>query len=248
MSMLKSETDQKLLRQAGHKLAEVIQTAGAAAKPGVSLLELNALIDAHIRRLGCRPSFLGHEGFPKSACLSLNDQVVHGIPDGRTLVEGDILGIDVGLWQDHVCVDGADTFAVGTVSDEANRLLQATQKALKAGIKAAKPFGRVGLISAAVQAVAERENLGIVRALVGHGVGHAVWEPPQVPNYGHASDGPILRPGMVIAIEPMLTLGGGDVQTEIDGWGIVTADGSLAAQFEHTVLITATGREILTRL
>ena len=246
MSQIKSPADQKLLRQAGKVLAEVLREASAHAEPGMTLEDLDRLIHELIMAADCRPSFLGHEGFPKSSCLSVNEEVVHGIPGPRTLQEGDILGIDAGLWYGHVCVDGAVTVGVGEIAAEARRLLEVTQRALSAGIKAAKPFRRVGNISAAVQAVAEAENLGIVRSLVGHGVGHAVWEPPQVPNYGRAGDGALLKPGMVIAIEPMLTLGGDTVQTEVDGWTIVTADGSLSAQFEHTVLITSQGSEILT--
>lgn len=246
MSLIKSPSDQRLLRHAGKVLADVLRTASTLAIAGISLEDLDMKIAEMIAEAGCRPSFLGHEGFPKSSCISVNDQVVHGIPGPRILHNGDIVGIDAGLWYKHVCVDGAVTVAVGTVSDEATRLLETTQAALKAGIKAIKPFRRVGSISAAVQAVADAENLGIVRSLVGHGVGHAIWEAPQVPNYGRVGDGALLKPGMVIAIEPMLTLGGDTVQTDIDGWTIVTADHSLSAQFEHTVLITSSGTEILT--
>ena len=246
MSLIKSPADQKLLRHAGKVLAAVLRETALLAVPGISLAEIDNEIAKKITEAGCRPSFLGHEGFPKSSCLSVNEQVVHGIPDSRTLQEGDILGIDAGLWYQHVCVDGAITIPVGQISAEATRLLLVTQAALQAGIKAVKPFRRVGSISAAVQAVAETNGLGIVRALVGHGVGHAIWEAPQVPNYGRVGDGALLRPGMVIAIEPMLTLGGDVVQTEIDGWTIVTADKSLSAQFEHTILITTHGAEVLT--
>lgn len=247
MSLLKSSSDQTLLRQAGKKLGQVLIAAKEKAIPGISLVELDTFIHQHIEELGCRPSFLGYEGFPNAACLSLNAQVVHGIPDHRVLAEGDILGIDVGLWQAHVCVDAALTVPVGKASSEAERLLKITQEALAAGIKAVKPYRRVGAISAAIQEVAERNGLGIVRALTGHGVGHHVHEAPAIPNVGHPSDGAVLRPGMVLAIEPMLTLGTGDVLTEIDGWGIVTADSSLSAQFEHTIIVTSRGAEIVTR-
>lgn len=195
---------------------------------------------------GCRPSFLGHEGFPNASCLSLNDQVVHGIPDNRLLKVGDVLGIDAGLWLEHVVVDGAVTVPVENVSPDVQRLLNGTKQALRAGIKEAKVGAKVGRISNAIQQVAEEHGFGIVRALVGHGVGHAVWEPPQVPNYGYPSDGPTLKAGQVLAIEPMFTLGTGDILVEADGWGIVSSDGSMSAQFEHTVIITAQGPQIVT--
>jgi methionyl aminopeptidase len=247
MSLIKSNQDQQLLRQAGQKLAEVVRFAKKEAVAGVRLIDLDRKIQAELTRLGTKSSFLGFEGFPNASCLSLNDQVVHGIPDDRILKEGDILGIDCGLWLDHVCTDHAITVPIGKVSPEAERLLHVTQAAMMAGIKAAKPFRRVGSISAAIQAVAEEAGLGIVRALTGHGVGHHVHEAPSIPNIGRVGDGALLRPGMVLAIEPMLTLGSGDVETEIDGWGIVTADHSLSAQFEHTVIITTQGAEIITK-
>lgn len=248
MALIKSQSDIQQLRSAGKILAATLAHAHSLAKPGVSLLELDKQIEAFIRSNGCKPSFLGYEGFPNASCLSLNAEVVHGIPNERVLKEGDVLGIDVGLWKGSVCVDSAITVGVGEISAEAQELLGHTQAALKAGIAAAKPFRRVGAISHAVQEYAELEELGIVRALTGHGVGHQVHEDPEVPNYGRVSDGILLRPGMVLAIEPMLTLGSGDVITEVDGWTVTTADGSLSAQFEHTVLITQRGAEILTKL
>ena len=242
----KSPQDLAKIRIAGTHLREVIARACTVAKPGMTLLELDASIAADIRSRNCTPSFLGFQGFPNSACLSVNEQVVHGIPTDRVLVEGDVLGIDVGLWYEGICVDSASTVAIGSVSQEALDLLTRTQEALKAGIRAVKPGRRVGSISAAVQNVAEGYGLGIVRALTGHGVGHAIWERPEIPNYGRVGDGMLLQAGMVLAIEPMLTTGGGEVLTQIDGWGIVTADGSLAAQFEYTVIVTRTGAEIVT--
>lgn len=248
MSLIKSSQELIILRQAGRKLAEVIELAKTLAKEGVVLSQLDSEIQRAIVQLDATPSFLGYEGYPKASCLSLNQQVVHGIPDDRTLCNGDLLGIDIGLWFKGLCVDGAVTVAIGMPTAEVERLITTTQKALDAGIKAAKPFRKIGAISHAVQAIAEAEHLGIVRALTGHGVGHQVHEPPEVPNIGRPSDGSSLRPGMVLAIEPMLTLGNGEVLTEIDGWGIVTADGSWAAHFEHTVAITSRGVEILTRI
>lgn len=248
MSLRKSPRDLELIRVAGRYLAEVLAEASEHAKPGLELLELDVLIAKAIAARNSTPSFLGFHGFPNSACLSLNEQVVHGIPDTRQLKAGDVLGIDVGLWYEGVCVDSAVTVGIGAIGAEAKRLLEVTTAALEAGIAQIKPGRRVGSVSYAIQQVAESENLGIVRSLTGHGVGHAVWEAPEVPNFGRPGDGALLHAGMVLAIEPMLTLGGGDVLTQIDGWGIITADGSLAAQMEHTVIVTERGTEIVTRL
>jgi methionyl aminopeptidase len=247
----KTPQDITKLRKAGALLARVLRDAQAAAIPGVILEDLDKQIHAWITAAGATPSFLGHQGYRYTSCLSVNEQVVHGIPSSYVLQKGDVLGIDVGLWLDGVCVDAARTEVVGMLRSEApntvQHLLDHTQEALKAGMAAAKPGRRVGSIGAAVQDVADRYGLGIVRALCGHGVGKAVWEAPEVPNYGRTSDGPLLRVGQVLAIEPMLTLGGGDVVTLIDGWTVASADGSLAAQMEETVLITKSGVEVLTR-
>ena len=246
MSLIKSEEEIKNLRVAGKFLGEVLSLASKYIKAGQTLLEVDAYIEAEIRNRGCKPSFLNYEGFPNTACLSVNDQVVHGIPSERVLVDGDILGVDVGLWYKNVCVDATITVAIGKISSDAQRLIKVTEQSLYAGIKAAKPYRRIGSISSAIQEVADKAGLGIVRVLTGHGVGHLVHEEPSIPNYGHTSDGIIIRPGMVLAIEPMLTLGEDAVETEVDGWSVVTSDGSLSAHFEHTVLITKKGPEILT--
>lgn len=246
MAIIKSLEDQKKIRVAGKMLANVLQRAFDACEIGMTDTQLDEIIHKDILSLGSTPSFIGYDGYPAASCISINDQVVHGIPNGRVFKEGDLIGIDVGLWHQGVCTDSAVTKVLGTATTEVDRLISATKEALKAGIKAAKPYRRVGSISAAVQAVADREGLGIVRALTGHGVGHAVHESPDVPNYGRIGDGALLKPGMVIAIEPMFTLGGGDVETQVDGWGIVSSDGSLAAHFEHTVIITAKKAEVTT--
>ena len=247
MSLIKTSNDLKNIRLAGKILAGVIQDAYDACEIGMSAKELDARIHQAILAAGCTPAFLGYEGFPAASCLSVNDQVVHGIPNDRRFKEGDMVGIDVGLWYEGVCVDSAATKFLGTPSADQARLMAVTKEALREGVKAAKPYRRVGSISAAVQAVADREGLGIVRALTGHGVGHHLHESPDVPNYGRIGDGALLKPGMVIAIEPMFTLGGAEVETQVDGWGIVTSDGSFAAHFEHTVIITAKGAEIVTK-
>lgn len=246
MPLIKSTEDIRLLRIAGKKLARVITEVSHNLKPGISLISLEQTVQSLIKAEGCTPSFLGFEGYPAASCLSLNQQVVHGIPDERCLKEGDILGIDIGLWYNQVCVDAAVTVGVGKITPEASSLLEHTKDALNRAVKAAKPYRRIGAISQAIQEYAESTGHGIVRTLTGHGVGHHVHEDPEVPNLGRNTDGILLRPGMVLAIEPMLTNGKGEVLTEIDGWGIVTADNSLAAQFEHTILITSKGAEVLT--
>jgi methionyl aminopeptidase len=246
MSLIKTPQEISTIKTAGKYLGEVLARAERSVKPGLNLLELDASIHKHIVELGAKPSFLGYEDFPNASCLSVNDELVHGIPKDRALKEGDIVGIDVGLWYKGLCVDSAITVAVGSISPEAQRLLTVTQEALTKGIKAIKPFQRIGLISHAVQVVGEDAGLGIVRSLTGHGVGHEVHEEPSIPNIGRPSDGILLRPGMVLAIEPMFTLGHGAVVTDIDGWTIRTQDGSLSAQFEHTVVVTSRGAEIVT--
>lgn len=246
MALIKSPEDIQVIKRAGALLKETIDFASSLAIVGATLRDIDAATERFIREHGAKPSFLGFGGFPNATCLSLNAEVVHGIPDGRHLKSGDILGIDVGLWLNGRCVDSARTVPVGTVDAEAQRLLAITQEALAAGIAAIKPGRRVGAISAAVQSVADTHGLGIVRSLTGHGVGHKVHEEPEVPNYGSANHGILLRPGMVLAIEPMFSLGTGSVYTDVDGWTVVTADHSLAAQFEHTVIVTNRGGEIVT--
>jgi methionyl aminopeptidase len=247
MALIKSAAEISTLRKAGALLASVLTHARNQCHAGVTGIQLDGLIEHHIRDNAATPSFLGFEGYPNASCISVNNTVVHGIPTDYQFKQGDIIGIDVGLWLDGLCVDAAVTVPVGDVSSEATKLLTGTLEALEAGIAAIKPYQRVGRISSAVQSVAERENLGIVRALTGHGVGHAVHEAPEIPNCGHTSDGIILKPGMVLAIEPMFTLGRGEVLTEVDGWGIITADNTLSAHFEHTVLVTSKGSEVLTK-
>jgi len=246
MSLIKSPQELATLRVGGKILGEVIAAAAAMVAPGVNVLDIDEKIHKDILAAGAKPSFLGYDGFPNASCISINDEVVHGIPRDRLLKDGDVIGIDVGLWYKGLCTDSATTVAVGNVSPEVKRLLSITQKALTAGIKAVKPFQRVGTISYAVQRVADEAELGIIRSLTGHGVGHEVHEDPSVPNYGRPTDGIMLRPGMVLAIEPMFSLGSGSIVTDIDGWTIRTQDGSFSAQFEHTIIITSRGAEIIT--
>jgi methionyl aminopeptidase len=243
----KSPSDIKAMRTGGKILAQVLSKVSAEVKPGVRPSELSALAGREVKRLGGEAAFLGHEGFPAPICISINDAVVHGIPNDQILRRGDIVGLDFGVRYQGRVTDGAVTVAVGEVDAETQRLLDVTQRALAAGIAMARGNNRVGDISAAVERVLKGDKLGVIQELVGHGVGLELWEEPQIPNYGLAGKGPKLIPGMTIAIEPMATLGSRKITTDSDHWTIRTADGSLAAQFEHTVLITDGAAEILTK-
>ena len=215
-------------------------------KPGVSLLELDKEGEKFIRSKGCTPSFKGYEGFPNALCISVNEEVVHGIPSNRKLKDGDIVSIDIGACFKGYHGDSAWTYEVGNVSEDKKYLMEHTEKALYEGIKMVKPGNRIGDIGYAIEKYANEHNLGIVRELCGHGVGTNVHEDPDVPNYGRKNTGIILKEGMVIAIEPMLNLGSDDIYVENNDWTIVTIDNKPSAHFEHTVLVTKDGYEILT--
>ena len=235
------------LRRAGEMVGRVLDRMEALVVPGVSTSELDLEARQLIEREGGRPAFLGYRGYPATLCVSIDHEVVHGIPGKRRLEDGMIVSIDVGTVVDGYYGDGARTFPVGSISSEAQRLLDATREALAAGIDAARPGNRVGAIGAAVSKVARREKLGVVRALTGHGIGVEMHEPPQIPNFGSPEEGEPIESGMVLAIEPMLNLGGHEVEFLSDGWTVRTKDGSLSAHFEHTVAVTPSGPEILTR-
>jgi methionyl aminopeptidase len=215
-------------------------------RPGVTTGELDALAEDAIRAAGAVPAFKGYHGFPKTLCTSVDGQVVHGIPGRRVLRDGEILSVDCGAIVDGYYGDSAMTFAVGTVSAEAQRLMDVTRESLEAGIGQCVPGRRLYDVSSAVQAVAESAGFSVVREYVGHGIGRSMHEDPQVPNYGKPGTGPVLKPGMVLAIEPMINAGSADVRSLDDGWTVVTVDGSLSAHFEHTVAITANGPMVLT--
>jgi methionyl aminopeptidase len=238
------------MRASGKVVAEVLQALESQIRPGVATAELDRLAESIIRaHEGARPAFKGYGGFPASICASVNEEVVHGIPSkSRTLEAGDIVGIDVGVLLNGYHADAARTFAVGPVTEQTRRLLSVTKSALEAGIDAARPGARLGDVSAAIQGVAESAGFSIVRDLVGHGIGQHLHEDPQVPNFGVEGRGLELEPGLVIAIEPMVNVGGSEVRTLEDAWTIVTIDGSLSAHFEHTVAITENGPDILTRV
>ena len=246
MISIKSEREQDLLRIAGHVVYETHQHLKSMIKPGVSLLELDSEGEKFIRSKDCTPSFKGYDGFPNALCISVNDEVVHGIPSNRKLKKGDIVSIDIGACYKGYHGDSAWTYAVGDIDEDKKYLMEHTEKSLYEGLKQVKPGNRVGDIGYAVEKYAKAHNLGVVRELCGHGVGTDVHEDPDVPNYGVQGTGPILKEGMVIAIEPMLNLGTEQIFIEDNDWTIITGDGKASAHFEHTVLVTKDGYEILT--
>lgn len=249
MIVLKTACEIQAMRQAGRIAAGALQAGLAAVKPGVSTLDVNRIIHNYITSKGATPSFLGYGGFPAAACISINDQVIHGIPSDKVIIrEGDLVKLDVGAVYNGFHGDNAATVAAGQPSEEARKLMEVTKECLAQGIAAIKPGGRIGDIANAVQSYAEANGCGVVRHFVGHGIGTKLHEEPEVPNYGKAGRGPRLLPGTVIAIEPMINAGTWDIKQLNDGWTIVTADGSLSAHFEHTVAITENGPEILTAL
>jgi len=226
-------------------VADTLQMLGSQIKSGITAMELDQLAEEYITSQGARPAFKGYYGFPATLCISLNDEVVHGIPNDRKLQDGDLVSIDCGAEKDGYYGDHAITFTIGSITDEQQRLVDVTRESLKKGIAQAVPGNHLYDIGHAVQEYAEAAGYGVVRQLVGHGIGTQLHEEPQVPNYGEAGTGPRLKPGMVIAIEPMITEGSYDIYTGDDGWTVYTADGKLAAHFEHTIVITDNGPEIL---
>ena len=248
MIEIKTDNDIKKIRYAGQLLAETIALVGEHIKPGVTTRELDEVAERYIRKAGARPCFKGYGGFPASICCSVNDEIIHGIPGDRELLPGDIVSIDAGVEKDGFCSDSAKTFAVGEISAENKKLLTVTEESLMAGIAQAAPGNRLGDVSHRIQEVIEAAGFGVVRNYTGHGIGRNMHEDPDVPNYGVASRGIRLIKGMVIAIEPMVTVGSHKNKTLSDDWTVVTLDGSWAAHFEHTVAITASGPEILTKL
>ena len=246
MIIRKSPAEIEKMARAGAVLRGCLELMAQEVRPGITTRELDRLAEKYIRSKGGTPTFKGYRGFPGSICASPNDMVVHGIPGKVRLREGDILGVDVGVTMEGYIADAAMTFPVGEISEEARRLLRVTEESLMKGIEQCKVGNRVGDISHAVQTHAEAHGYAVVQSMVGHGVGRNMHEDPQVPNFGPAHQGPELREGMVLAIEPMVNGGGYQVEMGEDGWAIYTRDGSLSCHFEHTVAITNGGPRILT--
>ena len=247
MILLKSEREIRCMREAGRIVALALDAVGKVVEPGITTQELDEVARRTIVEHGARPAFKGLYGFPANICVSVNCEVVHGIPGSRKLAEGDIVSVDCGAEIDGFNGDSAITIPVGTVSPEIARLIEETRNALYKGIEQAIAGNRVGAISHAVQTYAEKAGFGVVREYVGHGIG-PMHEEPEVPNFGFADRGPLLKAGMVLAIEPMINLGARAVKSTDDGWTVVTRDGKPSAHFEHTVAIMPDGPEILTRL
>lgn len=247
MIVLKTARELGIMKEACVISAQALKLVGSAVEPGVSTWELDQIAEKFILSKGSKPNFKGLYGYPATACISVNNEVIHGIPaKDRVLKSGDIVSVDLGAEYEGFNGDNAATFACGDVSDEAKRLMDTTRESLYEGIKHACPGGRVGDISAAVQKYVESRGYSVVRDYVGHGVGTSLHEAPEVPNFGVSGRGVRLVPGMTIAIEPMVNAGSYDVKVMPDGWTVLTKDGSLSAHFEHTIAITADGPRIMT--
>ncbi len=244
---IKNPNEISKMRDAGHVVSVCHQQVEAAIAPGVTTGDLDEIVRDVIAGMGATSNFYGHHGFPGYICASVNDEIVHGIPGERRLESGDIISVDIGAIVDGFHGDSAWTYAVGDVSDETQRLLRDTEDALYAGISAALAGRRIGAIGSAVESVARPLGYGIVEGYGGHGIGRQMWEEPHIPNLGSPDSGPRMRPGMTLAIEPMLNLGDHETKVLADNWTVVTADGSRSAHFEHTVVITDGEPEILTR-
>ena len=247
MIVLKTSRELKIMREAGRISAKALQLVGEAVEPGITTYELDKIAYDYIISEGAKPGFLGYGGFPASACISINNQVIHGIPSKDVKIcEGDIVSVDLGAVYEGYNGDNAATFACGDISDEAKRLIDATRESLYEGIRAAHVGGRIGDISNAVQRYVEARGYSVVKQFVGHGVGASLHEDPEVPNFGRAGHGVRLLPGMTLAIEPMVNIGTPDVSTLSDGWTVITKDGKLSAHFEHSIAVTNDGPVILT--
>jgi methionyl aminopeptidase len=248
MAIIRKSTQEiEQMERAGRVVVQTLELVGEHVRAGVTTQELDELAEDFIRSHGGVPTFKGYRGYPASICTSPNDMVVHGIPGPYTLKDGDVLSVDVGVTLDGFVGDSAYTFPVGEVDEDARRLLDTCQAALNAAIEQAQPGNHLSDIGHAVQTVTEDAGFSVVRSLVGHGVGRRMHEDPQIPNFGEPGRGPVLQPGMTLAIEPMINAGGAGVYLHEDEWSISTEDGSLSAHFEHTVAVTESGPRILTR-
>ncbi|MBQ2135966.1 MAG: type I methionyl aminopeptidase [Clostridia bacterium] len=247
MIVLKTGRELTIMREACRISAGALQLVGKAIEPGITTAELDKIAENYIRSKGAVPNFKNYQGYPATACISVNNEVIHGIPSKKRVIkQGDIVSVDLGALFNGYHGDNAATFACGDISEEAKRLMDATRESLYEGIKAAVAGGRIGDIGHAVQSYIEARGYSVVRKFVGHGIGTKLHEAPEVPNFGAPSRGIRLMPGMTLAIEPMVNAGGSEVEIMPDGWTVLTKDGSLSAHFEHTVAITSSGPQIMT--
>jgi len=246
--IIKSRQEIETMRKAGRIVAIVLEVLKSRVRPGMKTEELDAIAAEEVERLGAKPSFNGYRGFPANLCVSVNDEIVHGIPGKRVLQEGDIVSLDFGAIYMGFQGDAAITVGVGKVSPEAKKLMETTQGALKAGIDAAYPGARLGDVSVAIQHYAESRGYSVVREYTGHGIGREMHEDPQIPNFGVLGQGPMLKEGMTLALEPMVNIGDWRTRVDDNQWTVFTIDGSLSAHFEHTIAITNAGPEVLTTL
>ena len=248
MIVLKTGRELKVMREACRISAEALKLAGSAVEPGVTTAELDRIAEKYILSQGAKPNFKNYNGYPATACISINNEVIHGIPSKKRVIQaGDIVSIDLGAMFEGYHGDNAATFACGDVSAEAKRLMDTTRESLYEGIAAAVSGGRLGDIGAAIQQYVEKRGYSVVRQFVGHGIGTKLHEAPEVPNFGTSGRGIRLMPGMTLAIEPMVNMGNYDVKVMPDGWTVLTKDGSLSAHFEHTIVITPDGPQIMTK-
>jgi len=245
---IKSKKEIEIMRKGGKIAATILLDLKKAIKPGLKTKDLANSAEKLIEKEGAKASFKNYNGYPSSICVSINDEVVHGIPSDRIIKEGDIIGLDVGIFYGGYHADTAITVGVGKISPEAKRLILVTEYALQKGIQAIRPNKRLGEIQNIIQYEIEKEGFGVVRDLVGHGIGKKLQESPAIPNFGSPKDGPILKEGMTLAIEPMVTAGDWRVKVLDDGWTVTTIDKSLSAHFEHTIAVTKNGAEVLTKI
>lgn len=248
MVQIKSTDDIEKIRRASEIVARTLQVLSRHVQEGISTLELDAIAEAEIRQAGARPAFKGYRGFPRTLCVSVNEEIVHGIPSKRKLKDGDIVSLDLGAIWDGFYGDAARSFAVGAITREAQKLIDVTRESLKIAIEQAREGNRIGDIGFAVQKFVESHGYSVVREFVGHGIGRNLHEDPQIPNYGKPGQGPRIKTGMVFAIEPMVCQGGPDVEILKDNWTAITRDRSLAAHFEHTLAITEDGPVVLSEI
>jgi methionyl aminopeptidase len=244
--IIKSDDEIAIMREAGRILAAMLEQLAAEVRAGLIVKKLDTIVEKEFQRRSVVPTFLGYHGYPAHVCVSVNDEIVHAIPGDRVLQTGDVVSIDLGVTYRGFVADSALTLGVGEIAPDARRLVDATHDSLWAGIREATAGARLGAVSHAIQSCAESRGFGVVRKYVGHGVGRQMHEEPQVPNYGPENAGPLLRKGMVLALEPMLTAGSFETKEHDDGWTVSTLDGSLAAHFEHTIAITDGAPEVLT--